>query len=203
MVGDVGVGSHKALICIGADLLRGAALQGVEVGARHGDAAKHGGVELLRQCQRQTLDQLVIQGRHIAAELVGEGHDDGQRVGLHDLGGQRAALDGLLVGLADPCGLRVAGDDRNGHAQARQLDGAGQRHDGGALLRFLQDLAGHLTGQGDGGSAVDISCHRKNSFAVTWSPARTSQQTAGGWSRWACCGLRRRPGRWGSPAVQT
>ena len=101
VVGDVGVGSHKALIGIGADLLRGAALQGVEVGAGHSDAAKHRGVELLGQCQRQTLDQLVIQGRHIAAELVGEGHDDGQRVGLHDLGGQRAALDGLLVVLPE------------------------------------------------------------------------------------------------------
>ena len=158
MVGNVGVSGHQTGVGVGADLLRGAGFQGVEVGAGGRHAAEHGGVELLSQRQRQTLHQLIVQGRHIAAELVGKGHDDGQRVGLHDFGGQGAALDRLLFGLTDPGGLGVAGDDGDGRAQARQLDGAGQSHDGRALLGLLQDLAGHLTGQGDGGRAVDIGC---------------------------------------------
>ena len=53
------------------------------------------------------------------------GADDRQRVGAHLLGGEGAALDGLLFGLTDPASFRVAGDDRDGHAQAGQLDPAG------------------------------------------------------------------------------
>ena len=163
MGGNVCLCSNEAAVCIGADLLRSAALQGVEVGTRHSCPAEYGLIELLAQCQRQALDQRIVQIGQITLELIGKRNDDGQRVRGHLLGGQRAALDGLLFGLADPASLRVTGDDGNGHAQTGELDFARQPHNSRALLSLLPDLAGNSAGQGNAGRAVHINgCHVKN-----------------------------------------
>ena len=160
MGGDVRIGGNQTAVGIGQDALGRAGFQGVEVGAGGFHRPEHGLVKLFGQSAGQALHQLIIQGGHIAAELVGKRHNDGQGIGRHLLGGQSAALDRLFLGLSDPARFGVSGDNGDGYAQAGKRNLPGQCHDGAGFLGFLQNFAGHAARQGNSSRAVDVnSCH--------------------------------------------
>ena len=147
MVSNVRVRCHKSAVGIGQDALGSAFCQRIEIGARHVSRAENSGVELLGQHARQPLHHGVVKSFRVTSELIGERHDDCQRVRGHLLGGQSAALDWLLFGLSDPAGFRIAGNDRHGHAKAGQRNPTSQAHNGGGFLRLLQNIAGNSRGE--------------------------------------------------------
>ena len=135
----------------------GHALEGVEAGA--GGATEHDGlIELLCDSERQAGYQLVVKCGGVVAELVGERLDDSKRVALHILGGEGVLGYGLVLGLGDPIGGRLASDDGDGQAVAGEVDTLSELHDCGAFERLGPNLVGNGRGQGDRG-LVDAFSH--------------------------------------------
>ena len=161
--GDVGPAGDEVavdgLANAGHELLGRAFCEVVEILARRLNSADDGRVELFSESQRQAGDQRIVEGRGVTPELVGEGDDDGQLVGLHQLGAEAGIADGLRAGLGDPRSLRILSDHRDLNAAAGEIDLTCQAHDGAGLLGFLKDFPGDFSRQGDIGSVGRNATH--------------------------------------------
>src|SRR5690606_31515732 len=132
-------------------------LQRVEVASRSG-AEEHRTVELSGQRTRQPVDERPVQLPQVAAELVRERLDHGQRVAAQQLRVDASGRDFLQLRLAGPLRLGVGGDDWDRNATTRQRHTVRETHDGGLLLRRLPNLGRHVGGQRDARcAAVEIN----------------------------------------------
>ena len=143
----------------GHELLGRASGEGIEVLARGVGCTDDRRVELFSESQRQAGDQRIVEGCGVTPELVGEWDDDGQLVGLHQLGAEAGIADGLRAGLGDPRSLRILSDHRDLNAAAWEIDLTCQAHDGAGLLGFLKDFPGDFSRQGDIGSVGRDATH--------------------------------------------
>ena len=140
----------------GDEALRGRASQVVKIFTRLVGRADDGLVKLESQSAGEPLDQSVVQGRTITAELVGEGDDDRQLVRLHGLLGQARSGDGLLAGLANPRGGGIGGDDGDHSAVAGELDLTGELHDSRRASGLFEDFAGNSGRQSARSATINI-----------------------------------------------
>ena len=135
VVGFVQVLPH---VLADADGLR--ALQGVEVRTRSVDETHDGLVKRAGDGSRTLRDHLVVESAEVSAELVGERHDDRDGVRQHVLLAEGDGALRLLRTLIDPCGLRVADDDRHASTVAGQFHLRHELHERALVFCGLQDL---------------------------------------------------------------
>src|SRR5699024_1863935 len=96
--------------------------QSVKTSTRGSLKTKRGTVKLLSQSLRQLLLNRRIQSRKVTTELIRERHNHRKGVTLKILVAEGRARNWLFVSFRNPLSFRVAGDDRNINAAARQLN---------------------------------------------------------------------------------
>src|SRR5699024_9325192 len=120
-----------------SQLNRRSVRQSVKTSTRGSLKTKRGTVKLLSQSLRQLLLNCRIQCRKVTAELIRERNNHRKGVTLKILVAEGRARNLFLFGLRNPLSLRVAGDDRNVHAAARQLHTWRQRLNNRKMFGFL------------------------------------------------------------------
>src|SRR5699024_7682672 len=135
--------------------------QSIKTSTRGSLKTKRGTVKLLSECLRQLLLNRRIQSRKVTAELIRERNNHRKGVALQVLVAEGRARNWLFVSFRNPLSLRVAGDDRNIHAAARQLHTWRQRLNNRKMFGFLPNSLGKSLRkfQHASGAAIYINSH--------------------------------------------
>src|SRR5699024_346579 len=144
-----------------SQLNRRSVRQSVKTSTRGSLKTKRGAVKLLSECLWQLLLNRRIQCRKVTTELIRERHNHRERVALQAFIAEGRARNLVLFGLRNPLSFRVAGDDRNIHATARQLHTWRQRLDNRQGFGFLPNSLGKSLRkfQHASGAAIYINSH--------------------------------------------
>src|SRR5699024_9544803 len=125
-----------------SQLNRRSVRQSVKTSTRGSLKTERGTVKLLSECLWQLLLNRRIQCRKVTAELIRERNNHRKGVTLKILVAEGRARNWLFVSFRNPLSLRVAGDNRNIHATARELHTWRQRLNNRKMSGFLTNSQG-------------------------------------------------------------